>query len=301
MRGALNIFTSAAATALIFASFTIADDSVIVIEDFGDTHDMPWYSVSDGGFGGKSTADVFIRDGKGEFSGKVFTNPGNGSPGFIIMEAMDNSIPDISTCEGIRIRARSDLPYEGFSLSFGRRNMSMRGHIAKFEVGTAMETVDISFAKFNDYWKKSSGDELYECSRTNPQYCPSTNALANIGHISIWAEDVGEVKMQVESIKAYDCSEKTDGDLFKTIVNIFQEKPNEGGEGTSGDSTKDEEEKITDIENRIALPVAGAALFVALLALFGVWRMNRKADSNGNSSAQASAPELEKKPGDELL
>lgn len=138
------------------------------------------------------------------------------------------------------------------------------------------------------------------CSTSHPLYCPNKDALANVGHMAIWAESAGDVRLEVKSIKAYDCATKTDGDLFKTMLDMFSEGG--GSNKKSGSTTTTaQEDTITAIENKIALPVAGAALFVSLLALFSVWRMGRKASGDRSSATNDSKPELEKKSGDELL
>lgn len=310
-----------AAATLLLAAQAVAQDDVIVIEDFEGSQIKPWYDINDSGFGGNSTVSVFTETGvtgnkRGVFLGEVFNIGDTGSPGFVVMEVSSISsgateattFPDLSRCQGVRLVARSDVPYDGYSLSFGRQGVNMRGHKASFQVGTTtFQTIDVPFTDFDDYWKQPTGNRMFPCDRTTPQYCPSLNALANVGHVAIWAESAGKLHLEVKSIKAYGCAAgntdgDTDGDFFTTVVNIFSEEQAVQNEGVAT-ATVSEEDAITAIENKIALPVAGASLLVSLLVLFSVWRMGRKRQGSNDASntSKDSKPKLEKKPGDELL
>lgn len=273
-----------------------ATNDIILIEDFGALPTMEWYARNDPIMGGLSYSTVIVEDGLGKLSGEVVDVPSLQAPGFIIMEAKSDNFPDISTCEGIEIEARSNTEYAGYRMSFGVDHApSMRygrGYKAPFNVGKKIETVKMSFSEFSDYWNEGNGVITIPCSTEYPQYCPNPATLRSLDVMSIWGEGVGgPVDLEVMSIKAYDCASTSDNDFFKSMINMIS-----NGENTQEDKKDDSNGGTSSsIEGKIAVSLAGASLFLSLVALIVGLRGKRK---RGRAEPK---PELKAAPGDQML
>jgi hypothetical protein len=267
-----------------------ATDDIIIIEDFG-SNSMTWYAKNDPIMGGKSNSVVTVENGLGKLKGEVVDVPSLQAPGFVLMEAKSNNFPDVSTCEGIEIEARSNTDYAGYRISFGENQApSMRygrGYKAPFNVVKNTETVRISFSEFSDYWNEGTGVIRVPCSTENPQYCPDMNTLRSLVEMGIWGEGVnGPVDLEVLSIKAYDCASTNDGDFFKSMVSMFSS-------GTPDDEQKDS--NGSSIGGKVAVSLAAVSLFISLVAIFVVFLANRK---RGGAEPE---PVLEAASGDQVL
>jgi len=316
MSGQSSRFTSmAAASILLFARATmaytdaeLANGDVIVIEDFVSNPRMTWSTLNDPVMGGKSTAEFAIEGGLGSLNGEVVNVPSLSAPGFVTMQAKDDSFPDVSGCEGIEIYGKAKTPYDGYRISFGNdRADTMKygsGYKAPFKIGSDFDNVRISFADFSDNWNEATGEIVEKCQKEDTKFCPTIETLQNFGSIAIWGEGVnGVIDIQVKTISAYDCKTDNDGDLFKTLLDIIGNTKGAGvteGAGAtdskastsnSGDSEEASEQAI--LSGQIAVPLSILALLGSLCSLVFVLRMKM--------NEKAPVPILKADPGDQIL
>lgn len=199
-------------------SESIAD--VIIIEDFSSpTYD--WTTMNDPVMGGRSTSSVSIEaDGYARFSATCAIVPFLRAPGFVTMTTgrKASSFPDVSTCQGLVIKMRTDVSYDGFYVSFGtdrapggRYAMGYKSH---FELVPSDDFVEISlrFVDFSDRWDDATGKTVVAC-KDDKQFCPSLDTLRDMKTMSLWGEGVeGTFVLDVQDVKAYGCASESSSD-----------------------------------------------------------------------------------------
>lgn len=256
---------------------------IVVIENFA-APDMSWYPVIDTFVAGNSTGAVLLEDGLGKLEGEVRTFSSTNAPGFVGMQAQDD-FPDVSTCEGLAVVGRSTTPDYTFEISFGTAHTDVmrygRGYKSPLKFGDQMEEVRISFVDFSDNWNEFTGKLNVKCEENN-EYCPTTKTLRNMAILGFWAEGkIGPVNLQIKSVKAYDCVTNNDGDLFKSLTNMFN-SPNEAESGPSSSLSR------SDVLSIVALSLGALALVVSLVAVRGV---KRSAQATPKPEMKASDPD----------
>jgi len=194
---------------------------LIMLEDFaGPQH--AWTEMNDPVMGGKSIGSFMLDADQhlGVFHGSVEIVSFLHAPGFIKAETTaGESWPDVSTCEGLQLIARSSTPdYKGFRLSFGhKRPPHAFPYIYGFKTNVRLSEgssdsddnkfvqVKLPFDGFTDNWDAGSGDAIVTC-KDNKEYCPDADSLKDLYSIAVWGEGVkGEVDLQIQSISAYGC------------------------------------------------------------------------------------------------
>jgi len=182
----------------------------LVLENFANpSHE--WFAENDPVMGGQSHSSFSFESGLGVFDGEVKDVSFLHAPGFITMRG-DGSYPDASSCEALQITARAATSYSGYRVSFGNRHVAGNHHAfgykANFDLpmSSQMSTVVIPFDQFTVRWDDATGDAIVTCAE-NEDFCPDIETLRDMKTISLWGEGVnGEIKLEVESIQAMDCS-----------------------------------------------------------------------------------------------
>lgn len=202
-------------TLVISALYLIAfaQCSELSLENF--ENDLPthtWTEMNDPIMGGESTGNFSITGGALVFVGEVVDVPFLKAPGFIqVVSKMDTNFPNVKDCEGISFSAMSANTYTGLRFSFGTAHVPAGRHAygykAHFDAPVgSFQTVQIPFNNFTDYWSDATGDPVQPCDPSNPIYCPSSVALADLQTMAFWGEGVGgKVYLSVKNIKAYGC------------------------------------------------------------------------------------------------
>lgn len=185
-------------------------DNEIILESFADPT-LSWDAMNDPVMGGKSYSSVSIQDGLGIFDGEVVDVPFLHAPGFITMRG-DGQFSDVSSCDSLRLTARTTEAYSGYRISFGRKtvpgNRFAMGFKADFDlpVGSDMANIDIPFKDFTVRWDDATGDAVVTCEE-DESFCPDVKTLQDMKTISLWGEGVaGKVHLEIESISAIGCS-----------------------------------------------------------------------------------------------
>ena len=132
--------------------------------------------------------------------------------------------PDLRSCDGLRLRVRSDGEYGGYRLSFGTNFAGTmpyaHGYKAPFSVPSAQDggdggefrDVELKFTEFSDNWDPRTGDVVVACA-ADQQFCPDDATLRNMVQMEVMAEGVnGKVRLEIDSIAAMNC----DGDVVET-------------------------------------------------------------------------------------
>lgn len=171
--------------------------------------------------GGRSYSTVKLEHGYLNFTGACKIVPSLQAPGFItavagnqfeIAEAEEDKWNDVSSCEGIKINAKSANAYKGFRVSFGTKKpiggkffaFGFKSHFSP-AVGSFGD-VEIPFSNFTDFWDDATGEPIHKCVDV-PRYCPDEKTKKNVKTMSIWAEGVeGDVQLLVDSISGYGCT-----------------------------------------------------------------------------------------------
>jgi hypothetical protein len=206
-------------------------ENEILIEDFSNpVH--PWRTMNDPVMGGKSTSSLDIHDGMASFDGTCAIVPFLKAPGFVTMTTRVHSnplvttqatslFPDVSSCDGLVVSARSRTDYDGYYISFGTDRVPgghhASGYKTKLVVGNGsgslcddddddFQDVVLSFQDFSSHWDDKTGKTTVSC-RDNASYCPSEKTLEDMETISVWGEGVaGTVLLDIRSIRAVGCS-----------------------------------------------------------------------------------------------
>lgn len=199
-------------------SIVVLGSNEYVLEDFTDPQHR-WVEMNDPVMGGRSTGTFRIEDGVGVFKGRVEDVPFLHAPGFIQARAIDDTYPDISSCQAFALTIRSRTDYAGYRFSFGNEHaphgkVHAFGYKANVFVPIAEEEfveVVLPFDDFTNYWDDATGDAIVTCHE-DAQYCPTPNALQNLQRLTIWAEGVkGDVWLDVKDIKVIDCAQAASG------------------------------------------------------------------------------------------
>lgn len=220
-------------------------DMHMIIENFNNpTH--TWETMNDPVMGGESNSTLVIEEGIAIFEGNVVDVPFLREPGFITMRTQDGFFPDVSSCSGLKVRAKSPEIYGGYRISFGDRHVPGNRHAYGYKAdlipafGDEMGEVVIPFHDFTVRWSDETGEAIETCMQ-NPDYCPDLETLRNMRTVSIWAEGVkGKIRLEIESITAIGCDDESnasqslvgknyrDSEITR-VVNIEEETLDDGG------------------------------------------------------------------------
>jgi len=217
----------AVAAALLLPSSieAAADGSVLVLEDFSDPRHS-WTQMNDPVMGGQSTGTFAVADGVGRFLGHVAVVPFLHAPGFIKAETgTGETWEDVSSCAGLQLLVRSETPYAGYRVSFGKnrpRDAMPYTYGYKADVvldgGDGFQTVKIPFDHFTDKWDAATGDAVVTCAE-DARYCPDGATKADLFSMAVWAEGVeGDVRLDLKSIAAYGCTAGVAGGVLRAPV-----------------------------------------------------------------------------------
>lgn len=203
--------------------------STILIETFADAR-YRWYSVTDSVLHlhpqHRHYGAFSIGDGRGILKGEVKlvddAKHDFHGPGSLAMKTGQgnlyggggNIMPDVSSCTGLQLVARSAVSYSGYRISFGSKHVPFllprrRGYQADFTLPAdgAATTVTIPFDHFTYMWDGATGDALKTCTDDH-DYCPDTANLRNMRTLTIAGQGVaGPVHLEVDSIAAVGCDE----------------------------------------------------------------------------------------------
>jgi hypothetical protein len=149
---------------------------------------------------------------------------------FILGNIDGKGFPDVSSCEGISLTARSasalqapvvngltgmfegtfdiEIPeYKDFAFTIGAKANSRFsfGYKAKFSSPkNEFGTVKIPFTDFTKSWDKETGEPISTC-KASPENCPTPEILQNLKQMTLVAETPGNYRLEVEKISAYGC------------------------------------------------------------------------------------------------
>lgn len=153
--------------------------------------------------------------------GEVVDVPFLNAPGFIKGHTTDHIVfPDVSSCQGLQLIAKSNVDYAGYRISFGRAHAPggkffAFGYKANINLTTvsdgdsddgAFGTVTIPFSQFTDFWDDATGDPIHTCSEDS-RFCPDEMTLKNLQLLELWGEGVGGVvDLQIQRIQAVGCN-----------------------------------------------------------------------------------------------
>jgi hypothetical protein len=196
----------AAASDVPLATFDGADDAT----------SRTWRQQNDPVMGGKSTGTFTVNDSVGTMEGTCAIVPSLNAPGFIKASTVDTKkFPDVSNCAGLALTVKSTstpAKYPGYRVSFGNDKSGCGKFFARgFKADLAAPegefgAVKVPFNMFTKCWDDGTGDAIKSCS-DNPEFCPSSDRLADLQTLSVWAEGhEADVKLEIQSIAAYDCS-----------------------------------------------------------------------------------------------
>jgi hypothetical protein len=183
-----------------------------------DATSRKWQQQNDPVMGGRSRGTFTVQDSVGIMNGTCAIVPSLNAPGFIKASTTDNKkFPDASGCAGLALTVRSTstpAKYPGYRVSFGSDSAFLscgkffaRGFKADFTPPEGdFGTVKVPFTTFTKCWDDATGDAIKPCS-DYPEFCPPASRLADLQTLSVWAEGhEGDVKLEIQSIAAYDCS-----------------------------------------------------------------------------------------------
>ena len=97
---------------------------------------------------------------------------------------------------------------------------------AQFDVppGDEFSEVRIPFNMFSNKWDSATGDQIVTCAE-DPKVCPTSNDLAHIRQVGIWAEGVeGNIHLEVQSIWAGKKVEDSSDDKKGNKLALSQEE-----------------------------------------------------------------------------
>ena len=242
----------------------------IILESFANPAHL-WFAKNDPVMGGQSYSSVSIKDGLGIFDGEVIDVPFLHAPGFVIMRG-EGQYPDVSSCDSLRLTARSKEAYSGYKIGFGKKTVPGNRHGWGFKadfnppVGSDMGNIDIPFRDFTVRWNEVTGNSVVSCEEEE-SFCPDIETLQDMKTISVWGEGVnGKVHLEIESISAIGCS----GEGVSRVDSLTATSRDSGG-------------------STILTPVL--FIGVALAAFFGGFfyrKRSRKQNVDGSESLLAS-------------
>ena len=158
--------------------------------------------------GGQSYSTVTVEHGLLNFTGRCAIVPSLQAPGFITAVSgnqraseADPAFSDVSSCEGLKINAKSVNAYGGFGVSFGHAHpiggkFFAYGYKAHFSptVGSYGD-ITVPVQELHRLWDDATGEPIHKCTDV-PRYCPDVKTLTNMKTMSIWAEGVeGDVQL----------------------------------------------------------------------------------------------------------
>ena len=134
------------------------------------------------------------------------------APGFIKASAQGHFNDASEALKGdliLNVRSPS-ADYGGYRISFGSHFNVFNDFKAQFDVppGDEFSEVRIPFNMFSSKWDPGTGDQIVTCA-DDPKVCPTSNDLAHIRRIEIWAEGVkGNIHLELQSIWAGTADER---------------------------------------------------------------------------------------------
>mmetsp|Transcript_91363 Transcript_91363/g.126862 ORF Transcript_91363/g.126862 Transcript_91363/m.126862 type:complete len:242 (-) Transcript_91363:108-833(-) len=229
--GAMNVAASSNIRSEDDPTASNRNKHMVVLETFDNPAHI-WEEQNDPVMGGRSTGTFTIENGVGKFEGEVVDVPFLQAPGFLQARSAGGpsgeEFPDISRCSALQIVAKSNTPYQGYRVSFGKAHapggklfaygykasFSLEGQRKKDKDGFALVT--IPFNDFTDFWDDATGDPIKTCQE-DPLYCPDMKTLKNVQRLTLWAEGIaGKVSLEVKSFQAVGC--KADSSVDEALV-----------------------------------------------------------------------------------
>jgi len=196
-----------------------AQSDVVPLATFNEQDETfrSWIQTNDPVMGGASRGTFEVVDGTGVMNGTVALIPSLQAPGFIKVLTTDKKpFADVSGCSGLALTTKSSsspAQYAGYRVSFGSDSAFLQcakffaaGYKADFTAGEGeFSTAQIPFNKFTNCWDDATGDAITTCEEDS-RFCPSSNRLADMQTISVWAEGAAaDVTLTIQSIAAYGC------------------------------------------------------------------------------------------------
>lgn len=248
------ITSSLLGSLILLFPISVSGRKNVVVEQFvSPVH--AWYSLNDPVMGGLSNGVFTLVDGAGVFDGEVKDVPSLSAPGFIAMRTgRGGFFPDLRSCEGLILNAKSNSAYEGFRMSFGTNSAGTmpyaQGYKTRFDAPVGdFGNVTVSFTDFSDNWDPKTGDIVVSCADNN-QYCPDDATLQNFERFEIMAEGVkGAIHLEIKSIHATGCDDDVSENPDPSSNSGGQNRPtgNAGfanGNGGFGDRNGDRDDAI---------------------------------------------------------
>ena len=180
--------------------------------------------------GGESSGTWSVNE-EGNYGiedGSVRIVPSLQAPGFIWAYANGrfNDASEALTGDLILNVRSSSSDYTGYRISFGSHLIVFNDFKAQFDVppGDEFSEVRIPFNMFSNKWDSATGDQTVTCAE-DPKVCPTSNDLAHIRQVGIWAEGVeGNIHLEVQSIWAGKKVEDSSDDKKGNKLALSQEE-----------------------------------------------------------------------------
>lgn len=197
------------------------------------------------------------------------------------------TFPDVSSCEGLTVRLRTTVDYNGYYVSFGTDRLPGGHHAMGYKRHLVLqkqtsdddddddvfEELSLPFSDFSSNWDDSTGKIKVHC-RDDTNYCPSIATLQDMKTISFWGEGVeGTIALEIQYIGAYGCASSSNNNRsssndannsspsLTSLTSLVVD-----GEGTNWFASS---LRVSFLENKMVCVVV---LFVCL-ALFGLKMM----------------------------
>lgn len=182
--------------------------------------------------GGKSKSSLSIdkTNGVAKFTGTCAIVPFLEAPGFVTMVTGGffsfhrEVFPDVSSCNGLSFTMKTNTPYQGYRISFGKEHVNGGGHASGYKAGPLVniptdefDQVVIPFTEFSSKWDEATGDITVSCL-DDSQYCPNQRWLSNMETISFWGEGVeGDIDLEIQKIEAVGCTTSSSSDMSTSM------------------------------------------------------------------------------------
>jgi len=198
--------------------------------------------------GGQSQSTVTIDHGMASFDGSCKIVPFLKAPGFITMttgvhlrpdgsSGSDSTVahfPDVSQCQGLILKLRTRVEYDGYYVSFGTDKMPGGHHAQGYKTHLdhipykKTRDVMLSFSDFSLAWDEGTGRTKITC-QDDPTVCPSVATLQNMQTMSFWGEGlVGDVALDIRTIVAFGCSGGSSGGDDESSVTVTSSARTDG-------------------------------------------------------------------------
>mmetsp|Transcript_1671 Transcript_1671/g.1886 ORF Transcript_1671/g.1886 Transcript_1671/m.1886 type:complete len:301 (+) Transcript_1671:2-904(+) len=274
--------------------------------------------MNDPVMGGQSTSTVTIDHGMASFDGSCKIVPFLKAPGFITMttgvhlrpdgsSGSDSTVahfPDVSRCQGLILKLRTRVEYEGYYVSFGtdkrpggHHAQGYKTHLDHIPYGMKFGDVMLSFSDFSLAWDEGTGRTKTTC-HDDPTVCPSVATLRNMQTLSFWGEGIeGDVALDIRTIVAFGCRDGDDESSSVTSSSAGIVTPSSTtavGEVVAGESTT--YNSIMDYfkndshTNHLSLCMIGmVALCGAIIVMIGGRRVRSGSSSKFSRTRKSSS------------